>query len=58
MPEHTDGVSAIEGLYFLGLPWLRTRKPALINGINEDAAFIVEDFFKYKQQYHLNQAGR
>ena len=38
---HNEGVSEIEGLYFLGMPWLRKRKSAIICGIKEDAEFIA-----------------
>jgi putative flavoprotein involved in K+ transport len=41
-PLHKNGISPVDGLYYLGLYWLRTRKSALINGIKDDAAFIVE----------------
>jgi len=41
-PTHKNGVSDINGLYYLGLPWLRMRKSSMIFGINEDAAFIAE----------------
>jgi putative flavoprotein involved in K+ transport len=40
--KYSDGVSYIEGLYFLGLPWLRKRKSGIILGIREDAEFIAE----------------
>ncbi len=42
MLRHSDGISDIEGLYFLGLPWLRKRKSGIILGIREDARFIAE----------------
>jgi putative flavoprotein involved in K+ transport len=38
---HSEGISEIEGLYFLGLPWLRKRKSAIICGIRQDAEFIA-----------------
>lgn len=41
LPVHEDGVSAVPGLYFLGFPWLRSRKSGIIFGIAEDAAFIA-----------------
>jgi len=53
-PIHQEGASPIEGLYFLGLPWLRTMKSALINGTREDAAFIVDRLYTYAQQYDVN----
>ena len=40
--EYNDGIAAIEGLYFLGFPWLRKRKSGIVHGINEDAKFISE----------------
>ena len=40
--EYNDGVGDIEGLYFLGFPWLRKRKSGIVHGINEDAKFISE----------------
>jgi putative flavoprotein involved in K+ transport len=40
--KHKEGVAEIEGLYFLGFPWLRKRKSGIVYGINEDAKFISE----------------
>ena len=40
-PSHKNGISDIEGLYFLGLPWLRKRKSGIILGIEEDARFMA-----------------
>jgi putative flavoprotein involved in K+ transport len=40
-PVHRRGVTAAPGLYFMGLPWLHTRKSALLFGAGEDAAFIA-----------------
>ncbi len=54
LPMHEEGVSSIAGLYFLGLPWLRTMKSALINGTKDDAAFIVEKVHAYSQRYNLH----
>lgn len=39
--KHRNGLSEIPGLYFLGLPWMRKRKSAVIFGITEDAEFIA-----------------
>jgi putative flavoprotein involved in K+ transport len=41
-PKHKNGISPVEGLYFLGFGWLRSRKSGLIHGIKEDAGFITE----------------
>lgn len=46
LPRHRNGVGVVDGLYFIGLPWLRKRKSAIILGIKEDAEFIVEHIVK------------
>ena len=40
-PVHTRGVTAVEGLYFVGVHWLHKRKSALLLGVGEDAEHIV-----------------
>lgn len=40
-PVHRRGVSAVEGLYFLGFPWLHSRKSGIIYGIAEDAEYLA-----------------
>ena len=47
--KHTEGISEIEGLYFLGLPWLRKRKSGVIPGIKDDAGFIAEKILEYSK---------
>ncbi|WP_232697380.1 flavin-containing monooxygenase [Brevibacillus daliensis] len=41
-PNHHKGVSKIDGLYFLGLPWQNSRGSALIGGVRDDAKYLVE----------------
>lgn len=41
-PVHIDGVSSIPGLYFIGLPWLSSRKSGVLYGIEDDATHITE----------------
>jgi putative flavoprotein involved in K+ transport len=41
-PVHKRGVSAAEGLYFLGLPWLYTWGSGRFSGVAADAAFLAE----------------
>lgn len=41
-PKHKEGVSEIDGMYFLGFNWLRKRKSGIIYGINEDSEYITE----------------
>lgn len=40
-PVHRRGVTAVSGLYFLGLPWQHTRGSALIGGVSDDAAYLA-----------------
>jgi putative flavoprotein involved in K+ transport len=40
-PLHTRGVTAMDGLYFVGVHWLHKRKSALLLGVGEDAEHIV-----------------
>lgn len=49
-PQHHHGLSKVDGLYFLGLPWLRSRKSGVIFGINEDAEFITGKVNTYAQK--------
>jgi putative flavoprotein involved in K+ transport len=41
-PLHDRGVSAVPGLYFLGLPWLSRRASPFIWGVWHDAAHIAD----------------
>lgn len=45
-PLHERGISAERGLYFVGFPWLNSRKSGIIRGIEEDAGYIVEAIAK------------
>lgn len=40
-PVHDRGVATVPGIYFLGFPWLHTRKSGIILGIEEDARHIA-----------------
>lgn len=40
-PVHERGVSPVPGLYFIGFPWLNSRKSGLIYGIREDGEYIA-----------------
>jgi len=40
-PIHQRGVSLVRGLYFIGFPWLNSRKSGIIYGIEEDAEYIA-----------------
>lgn len=41
-PTHTLGVTAVPGLYFLGLPWLHTWGSGRFHGIAADAEHIAD----------------
>jgi putative flavoprotein involved in K+ transport len=41
MPVHNEGQSSIPRLYFIGFPWLRSRKSGIIYGMQEDAPHIA-----------------
>lgn len=41
MPIHRRGVTDTQGLYFLGLPWQYRRGSALLQGIGEDAKYLI-----------------
>lgn len=41
-PIQTDGVSTVvDGLFFVGVPFLRTRKSPLLFGVGEDASLVA-----------------
>jgi putative flavoprotein involved in K+ transport len=40
-PIQKRGVTALPGLYFVGLPWLHKAKSGLLIGVGEDAAYIA-----------------
>ncbi|MET0764414.1 MAG: NAD(P)/FAD-dependent oxidoreductase [Blastococcus sp.] len=40
-PVHRRGVSAVPGLYFLGLSWQHTRGSALLGFVADDAAYLA-----------------
>ena len=41
-PIHEHGVAKVPGIFFVGFPWLWTRKSGIILGVDEDAAFIAD----------------
>lgn len=47
---HHRGVSKINGLYFIGLPWQYRRGSALIQGVGFDAEYIVRKINNPKAQ--------
>ena len=53
-PVHNRGMSSIDGLYFLGLYWLRDRKSGLLGGMADDAEFISVKLREYSRQSVVN----
>ena len=41
-PSHTRGVTAVPGVYFLGLPWQHTWGSGRFSGVADDARFLAE----------------
>ena len=41
-PVQTRGVTAVPGLYFMGLPFMTRRASSLLLGVGEDAAYLSE----------------
>ena len=41
-PMHKRGISPERGLYFMGFPWLNSRKSGVLYGIGEDAQYIAQ----------------
>ena len=40
-PKNFRGVSNIDGLYFIGLPWMYTRGSATLGGVSKDADYLA-----------------
>lgn len=40
-PIHNRGVTSVNGLYFLGLPWQYRRGSGLLYGVGKDAAYLA-----------------
>lgn len=45
-PVQERGLSPVAGLGFLGLPWLHSRRSALMGGAAADARYLVNNLFK------------
>jgi putative flavoprotein involved in K+ transport len=45
-PTHERGVTSVQGLYFLGLPWLYTWGSGRFSGIARDAEHLAENIAK------------
>ncbi len=41
-PQTARGVTAVPGLYFMGLNWMYKRKSGILYGVDEDAAYVAD----------------
>ncbi|WP_251637478.1 NAD(P)/FAD-dependent oxidoreductase [Sporosarcina sp. NCCP-2716] len=44
-PLHNRGVSPIDGLYYIGLPWQYNRGSGLVCGVGRDAKYLADKIF-------------
>ena len=56
--EHRRGVTAVPGLYFLGLPWQHTRGSALLGWVKDDAQYIASEIARAATQISEPSAVR
>ena len=56
-PVHQRGVTAAEGLYFLGLPWLFTWGSGRFSGVATDARYLSDQIAGRLRVAHPAQAG-
>ncbi len=43
---HKRGITTVNGLYIVGMPWQSRRTSALIGGVDEDAKYIVNSIIE------------
>ena len=48
--KHKEGIPEFPGLYFVGYPWLRSRKSPILFGIIEDVKFVVDKIYNYPKE--------
>ena len=41
-PVQNRGITAVPGLYFLGLHWMHTFRSGLLSGVGADAEFLAD----------------
>ncbi|HET9934165.1 MAG TPA: hypothetical protein VFQ35_25860, partial [Polyangiaceae bacterium] len=49
-PLHRRGVTSVDGLYFIGLPWLHTWGSGRFSAVGRDAMYIVEHLLAYTSE--------
>ena len=56
-PRHIRGVTAHEGLYFLGLPWLHTWGSGRFSGVARDALYLAERIEAHREATRAASRG-
>lgn len=56
-PTHTRGVTTVEGLYVVGMPWLHTWGSGRFLHVGEDAAFVVDHLAAWRRSGTLRLAS-
>jgi len=49
-PIQKRGVTEFRGLYFLGMPWLHTRKSGILYGAGEDARYVTSHLLEHSSE--------
>ena len=55
-PVHISGSADIDGLYFMGFPWLTKRKSGIIYGVDEDARIVTQRLLRSLQERKTSTA--
>ena len=50
-PRQRRGVTHYQGLYFLGMPWLHTRRSGILFGVGDDAAYLAAHISTHNPLY-------
>jgi len=50
-PIQKRGVTEYEGLYFLGMPWLHSRRSGILFGVGDDAAYLAAHIAAHDPDY-------
>jgi putative flavoprotein involved in K+ transport len=50
-PVQKRGVTRFEGLYFLGMPWLHSRRSGILFGVGDDAAYLAAHIGARQREY-------
>jgi putative flavoprotein involved in K+ transport len=50
-PRQRRGVTHYQGLYFLGMPWLHSRRSGILFGVGDDAAYLASHISTHNPLY-------